>query len=117
MTRTARVPRADAAIAAALSERYRADTLYAYSYDNGVWSTWADEHDWRHTERNGQRRCACCAPEMSAAGPIDWRRDRLLSWLGLDQPAPKRLTRAQLVAQLRQVPGLPAAALDILDAA
>jgi hypothetical protein len=115
--RTVRVPRADTAIAAALSERYRTGSIYSYSLERGVWSTWETEHDWRHTERNGQRRCACCAPEMSAAGPTDWRRDRLLSWLGLDQPAPKRITKAQLVAQLRRVPGLPAAAHEILAAA
>jgi len=117
MTRTVRVPRSDTAIAAALSERFRSGAIYSYAYENGVWSTWTTEHDWRHTIRNGQRRCACCAPELSPAGPTDWQRDRLVAWLGLDVPAPRKLTRAQLVARLREVADLPPAARELLDAA
>jgi hypothetical protein len=111
--RTVKVPRSDAGIAAALSERYRAGSIYAYSYENGRWATWASLHAWEHTERSGRSRCACDA----STGPTDWQRDRLLAWLGLDQAAPKRITKTELVARLRRVPGLPAAAHDILDAA
>jgi hypothetical protein len=112
-----RVPRGDAQIYTALAQMFRDGQVYAFSYEAGVWSTWTTEHDWRHTERNGQRRCACCAPEMSAAGPTDWQRDRLVAWLGVDVPAPRKATKAQLIAQLRQVPGLPAAAVEILERA
>jgi hypothetical protein len=118
MTRIARPPRSDAAIAAALSERFRAGAIYSYSYDDGRWSTWTSEHDWLHTERNGAYRCSCCAPEMSMQhGPRDWARADLVAWLDL-APAPRKLTRAQLVARLRAIADqLPPAAIELVESA
>jgi hypothetical protein len=116
-----RPPRADAAIAAELSRRFRAGELYSYSYDpaeagGSGWLVWLDEHDWRHELRNGVRRCACCAPEMVAAGAVDMTREALLAWLRLPAEAPKRLSKAELVRRLRAL-DLPAAAVELLDAA
>jgi hypothetical protein len=110
-----RVPRADAGIAGALSQRFRAEEIHSYSFENGIWSTWATEADWDATERSGVIR----DPEAAAAGhgPVDWQRADLVGWLGLDVPAPRRLTKAALVAALRAVDGLPAAAVAVLDAA
>lgn len=122
MTRMSRPPRGDAAIADALSARFRDGRIWSYSYDpaeatGSGWLVWLTEHDWRHELRNGQRRCSCCAPEMVDAGAIDMPRERLLSWLGLDVPAPRKLTKAQLVARLRELSDLPAAVVELLDSA
>jgi hypothetical protein len=92
-----RVPRADAPIAAELSARFRADEIYAYSLENGVWSTWADEHAWRHTSRNGRKRCDCSAH----VGPVDWRRETLAEHLGVELG--RRRTVARTPAR-RQTP-------------
>jgi len=110
-----RPPRADAAIAGALSERFRSEEIYAYSYERSTWTTWETRHDFDATERNGSYRC-CCAP-MCPHGPRDWERADLVAWLGLDVPPVRKLTRAQLVAALRAVDGLPVAAVELLDAA
>lgn len=107
------VPVSDQAVYVALCQRYRTGDIYSFSYERGVWTTWDCEHDWQHTERNGQLRCQC---PSTVAGPTDWTRGDLVSWLGLDRPKPARLTKAQLVARLRALT-LPPEVLEVLDAA
>jgi hypothetical protein len=91
-SRITRPPKADAAIYAALSERFRLKKLYAYSYENGTWSTWETGHDFDATSRNGCYRCEC-APDCGH-GPTDWDRDELMAWLDIDQ-APKVTRKRQ----------------------
>jgi hypothetical protein len=121
--RTPRPPRADTAIHAELHRRtWETGEVYSYSYDpresaGAGWLVWLTEHDWTHEVRNGQRRCACCAPELSPAGAIDMTRDALLSWLGLAAEPVRKMSKAGLVKRLRALPDLPAAAVDLLEAA
>jgi hypothetical protein len=115
MARSPRYPRADQAIYQRLAQAFRDGDIWSFSFENGRWTTWTWQEDWDATERSGKVR----RPELVAQGygPHDWERSDLLAAFGLDTPAPKRVSKAQLVAQLRAVPNLPAAALALLDAA
>lgn len=98
-----RVPKADTAIYAGLSQRFRAGDLYAFSYENGTWTTWTTEHDFEATERNGKARC-CCAPHIGGdIGPTDWTRADLVAWLDIDERKPRAMSKAQVVARLRSL--------------
>lgn len=48
-----KVPRnqRDQAVAAELSRRFRAGTIYAYSYEGDLWTVWPTQADWDATER------------------------------------------------------------------
>lgn len=117
-----RVPKADAAIYEALSQRFRAREMYAFTYEGGTWTTWTTSHDFDATERNGKARC-CCAPHIGGdIGPTDWARADLVAWLGLDERKPRTMSKAQMVARLRDlVAANPAdwarAVADLVDAA
>lgn len=93
--RLRRPPKADASIYAALSQRFRARELYAYSYDHerGHWSTWETETDWLATERNGTVRVPA-----EGHGPTDWQRSDLLAWLEIETTKPK-MTRTRQVTR------------------
>jgi hypothetical protein len=91
-----------------LSVRFRAGQVFAYAWDAkaACWLTWATEADWLSTEREGRVR----RPDLAALGhgPSVYRPAVV--------EATRRLSKAQLVAALRQL-DLPPAAVAILDAA
>jgi len=113
-----RVPKADQPIYDTLSQAFRNGDIYSFSFDGSSWLTWDAQHDWEGTYRKNAegrkvKRCEC--EDTCPFGPITWDRDELVSFLGL---APKgRLSKMQLVAQLRAIPHLPPAVLALLDAA
>lgn len=112
-----RPPKADAGIYETLSQAFRNGDIYAFSYERGTWSTWDTLHDFDATERNGHVRCDC-GDKCNTHGPIDWDRDELVEWLGLDTSRRVGLTKAQLVTQLRAIAHeLPPSALALLAAA
>jgi hypothetical protein len=92
----------------ALSAAFRAGELFAYAWEpkGGHWLTWATEADWLSTEREGR----VPRPDLAALGHGPTVHQAATA------QAPKRLTKAALVAALRQLE-LPPAAVAILDAA
>lgn len=98
-----KVRRGDQDIANALSAQFRAGSIYAYSFEKGVWSTWATEADWAATERGGTIRDQAAAD--AGHGPTDWDRDKLVAELGLNVTTFKarKPGKAEFVSLLRRM--------------